>query len=64
VFLGRSDGTPQVNRREVAAWRWVAPEDLERELEETPERFTPWFRLEWAELRRAHADRLGPRPGA
>lgn len=62
VFLGRSDTTPQVNQREVAAWRWVAPEDLERELEETPERFTPWFRLEWAELRSAHADRLGPRP--
>jgi isopentenyl-diphosphate delta-isomerase len=61
VFLGRSDATPQVNRHEVAAWRWVAPEELERELEETPERFTPWFRLEWAELRSAHGDRLGPR---
>lgn len=62
VFLGRSDATPRVNRREVAAWRWMAPEDLARELEATPERFTPWFRLEWAELRRAHGDRLGPRP--
>jgi isopentenyl-diphosphate Delta-isomerase len=54
VFVGRADGEPRVNEREIAAWRFVAPEALDRELAASPTSFTPWLKLEWATLRREH----------
>lgn len=52
VLVGKSDATPRVDPAEIAAWRWVPPDALDRELEATPERFTPWFKLEWQRLRK------------
>ncbi|MGH8192242.1 MAG: hypothetical protein ACREP2_12435, partial [Rhodanobacteraceae bacterium] len=42
----------------IAAWRYVKPADLDREIEETPDRFTPWLKMEWQRLRGDFADRL------
>ena len=49
--LGRTEATPKVNATEVAEWRWVAGEDLDRELKTFPDTFTPWLKLEWRRLR-------------
>lgn len=57
VFVGRSDGPVRANRREVAQWRWIVPADLDAELEQRPDEFTPWMKLEWPEVRAA---RTGP----
>lgn len=43
VFIGRTDKDPAPHPDEIAAWRWVSCDDLKRELNEYPERFTPWF---------------------
>ena len=51
VFVGRSDEVPATNRNEIAAVRYVAPEDLDRELAERPDSFTPWFKMEWQIIR-------------
>ena len=51
VFAGSSDETPRFNRNEIAEVRWIAPGDLERELAETPESFTPWFKQEWPRVK-------------
>jgi isopentenyl-diphosphate delta-isomerase len=55
VFIGRSDAPLQVNGEEIHAWRWMAPEALQREMT-GPEssRYTPWFLLEWARIWRDH----------
>jgi isopentenyl-diphosphate delta-isomerase len=58
VFLARYDGEPAPAPDEVDGWRWVPLAELETELADAPERFTPWFRLvfsrpDWAE--RLHA---------
>lgn len=53
VFLGRSDAAPEYNATEIAAVRYVAPDALEAELANAPERFTPWFKLEWPRVRAA-----------
>ena len=50
VFIGAYDGEICVHPDEIAAWRWISVEQLEQELVEQPERFTPWFKLEWQEL--------------
>jgi isopentenyldiphosphate isomerase len=40
------------NETEVAAWRYVAPAELDAEIARNPERFTPWLTLEWERIRR------------
>ncbi len=58
VYLGRCDAEPVANTTEVQAWRFVDPAQLSAELSQHPERFTPWFKMEWQELNSTHADKL------
>ena len=58
VYYGRYDGPVDVNVNEISAWRFVGVDDLERELAATPDRFTPWFKMEWQRLNEEFADRL------
>jgi isopentenyl-diphosphate Delta-isomerase len=58
VYLGRSAQQPRPNNTEIAAIRYLAPEALAAELSEHPERFTPWFKLEWERLNTEFAERL------
>ena len=51
VFVGQFDGDPDVNATEISAWRWLAPELLDRELNDPANLYTPWLRLEWKTLR-------------
>lgn len=51
VLAGRTDGPVRPNPNEVADWRWVSPAGLDREIEDDPGRFTPWFLMEWPRVR-------------
>jgi isopentenyl-diphosphate delta-isomerase len=51
VYFGRYDGPIDVNVSEIADWRFVSVAGLEAELEESPDRYTPWFKMEWAHIR-------------
>lgn len=52
VLIGRFDGAPVANPDEVAEWAWVPPAELEADLARAPGRYTAWFPLALAELRR------------
>jgi len=58
VFLGRVTDTPRPNSSEIEALRYLSVTALDTELKVSPERFTPWFKLEWDALKTEHADRL------
>ncbi|MDB4951366.1 MAG: Isopentenyl-diphosphate delta-isomerase [Gemmatimonadetes bacterium] len=49
VLVGRFDGEPVPNPDEVEAWRWTDPAQVAREVEETPDAFTFWFRVVFRE---------------
>jgi isopentenyl-diphosphate delta-isomerase len=51
VFAGRSDEAVMANGTEVNDCRWIAPQALDQELADHPDRFTPWFKLEWPRVR-------------
>lgn len=51
VYTGISDTPIHPNANEVVACRWLTPAAIDRELEQFPEHFTPWFKLEWAQIR-------------
>lgn len=55
VFAGYSEDPVRANGTEVNACRFIAPGDLDRELLESPQHFTPWFKLEWPRVREALA---------
>lgn len=59
VWLGVSNDAPTPNRHEVDELRWIAPERLDREMAADPDRFTPWFRLEWPRVRDGYREALG-----
>lgn len=58
VYLGKVPAQVRPNEHEIAAIRFVSPGELADEFESRPERFTPWFRMEWEALTTEHADRL------
>jgi len=45
VLVGTSDAVPAPDPEEVAAYEWVALDEVERRVHAHPERFTPWFRI-------------------
>lgn len=51
VYAGSSDDTPEPNANEIAAIRWVSPEDLDHEFATRPETLTPWFAEEWPRVK-------------
>jgi isopentenyl-diphosphate delta-isomerase len=56
VYYGRYVGRVDVNVNEIAAWRHIGIDALERELAAAPDTFTPWFKMEWLHIRANYLD--------
>ena len=50
VLIGNFDGVPIPNDDEADDFRWVDFAALKNELEISPEKFTPWFKVAWPRL--------------
>ncbi len=50
VFTGVYDGAFEFNRHEVAAVRWMNDEQLQKEMEAEPDKFSFWFKIILQEL--------------
>jgi isopentenyl-diphosphate delta-isomerase len=64
VYLGRVGDDVRPNEEEIAALRFVSAAALDAELSQYPERFTPWFKLEWDALTGENADLINAYTGA
>ena len=51
VYAGALTGRPAVNANEVAATTMIQAAGLDREVATRPELYTPWLKLEWAQVR-------------
>jgi isopentenyl-diphosphate delta-isomerase len=58
VFAGHTTDEPQINPTEIADWRWMSAEAVDRELVEQPDRWSPWSKMEWRRLRDEHWPRV------
>lgn len=58
VFVGQSDQTIHINKNEIANCRFISGRELELEMQQIPEQFTPWFKLEWERLKHDYLDVL------
>lgn len=58
VYLGKVGSKLFPNESEIAGVRFLSASALEEELAASPDRFTPWFKQEWLELRGSHEQEL------
>ncbi|WP_423821563.1 isopentenyl-diphosphate Delta-isomerase [Salinisphaera sp. SPP-AMP-43] len=56
VFVACSDADVAGNPNEIADFSFIAPDTLDTELAERPERYTPWLKMEWPQIREQHWD--------
>jgi len=45
VFLGRFQGNPKPDKKEVEDWQWIKPADLGADIKKNPQKYTPWFKI-------------------
>lgn len=66
VFVAHSNEQPSANPTEISEFAFMTPEQLDRELAQKPDRYTPWLKMEWPSIRERHWDTvremLGSRP--
>lgn len=62
VYAGTTSDEVRPNVNEIADWRFVSPAELDAEIEQTPEIFTPWLKLEWNRIRKEHLTDEGKEP--
>ena len=54
VFIGASANPARANANEVSSLRHVQPDQLDQAMQNQPEQYTPWFRMEWECIRSKH----------
>jgi len=45
ILLGTFNGTPTINKTEVASWKWMLLEDVRNDIKENPQLYTAWFKI-------------------
>ena len=45
VFIGKFDGKPKPNKKEVEEWKWISLEELKKDIKENPQKYTEWFKI-------------------
>ena len=45
VMVGNYELDPVINKDEVECFRWVLPEDVQKDIEKQPEIYTAWFKI-------------------
>lgn len=61
VWIGFAEAEDiKANDNEIAEWRFFSKEELDRELVDNPDKYTPWMKMEWQRIFKDHADSLTP----
>ena len=45
ILVGKFEGEPDLNPDEVADWKWITLEDVEKDMKVHPEIYTEWFKI-------------------
>ncbi len=58
VYIGRSNDAVSVNQNEIAEWKFIDTNEMEKQMETQPENFTPWFKMEWERIKNQYTDQI------
>lgn len=45
IFTGMTSAEPKPDSREIGRWRWASAAEIQSEMSESPQRFSPWFQM-------------------
>jgi isopentenyl-diphosphate delta-isomerase len=45
ILVGKFEGEPNLNPDEVADWKWISLEEVEKDMQERPDIYTEWFKI-------------------
>jgi len=45
VMIGEFNGEPILDPEEVAAWKWMRPEDIKKDIAIAPDNYSAWFKI-------------------
>lgn len=45
VMIGSYDKDPEINKEEVASFKWMTVEEVKKDMEDQPEIYTVWFQI-------------------
>lgn len=45
ILVGNFNDIPNLNPEEVSAWKWMKLEDVQKDMQTHPERYTEWFKI-------------------
>jgi isopentenyl-diphosphate delta-isomerase len=54
VLFGRSNDSISPNKNEIAEWKYVDVDELDEDMRKNPEKYTPWFKMEWERIKKEH----------
>lgn len=44
VFIGRFNGQPKINKKEVEDFKWISLKELKKDIKKHPQRYTVWLK--------------------
>ncbi len=45
ILVGRYNDEPNINPEEVADYKWMTLEEVQKDIAKNPEKYTPWFKI-------------------
>jgi len=54
VYIGKTNGTVRANRNEIDDWKYIEIEMMTKHISAQPQNYTPWFLMEWDQIRTNH----------
>lgn len=52
VYIGITEAPIRANPEEIAEWKYIDLEELDRDMEAHPDVYTPWFKIEWQRIKK------------
>ena len=54
VLIGKSNSHISPNKNEIDEWKYMDIEKLDENMSVNPDKYTPWFKLEWERIKKDH----------
>jgi len=45
ILVGNYNGIPEINQTEVASWKWMTLEQIQKDIQINPDDYTAWFKI-------------------
>jgi isopentenyl-diphosphate delta-isomerase len=54
VLIGKSNSHISANKNEIDEWKFADIDELNNDMNSNPDKYTPWFKLEWERIRKEY----------